>query len=139
MSFFDTLEIDRTIEQPRVEGEGAKRLLYMLKHAINGSPMALIDKSLDEGERWASVSPEWSDLLGYTVEDLNADDQSLFHPDDLAIVIQHGENDLAATYCVRIKKKGAGDGEGAYKLHSIDGMTVMLDGAHFRCYVVEKK
>jgi len=136
MSFFDTLELDRTIERPVVEGEGAKRLLYMLKHAINGSAMALMDTSL---ECWVSVSPEWVDLLGYTVEDLNTDDQDLFHPDDLDIVLQHGDNDLAATYCVRIKKKGAGGGTGAYKLHVIDGMTVLLDGSSFRCYMVEKK
>ena len=139
MSFFDTLEIDRRIETPVVEGEGAKRLLYMLKHAINGSAMALADKAMPEGQRWVSVSPEWIDLLGYSTDDLNADDQSMFHPDDLDMVIQHGENDLAATYGARIKPKGTGGGAGAYKLHSIDGMTVLLDGARFRCYVVEKK
>ena len=135
MSFFETLEIDRRLETPTVEGEGAKRLLYMLKHAINGSAMALTDKAMPVGQRWVSVSPEWIGLLGYSTDDMNADDQSLFHPDDLGIVIQHEQNDLAATYGARIKKKGSDN----YKLHSIDGMTVLLDGACFRCCVVEKK
>ena len=135
MSFFETLEIDRRVETPTVDGEGAKRLLYMLKHSINGSAMALVDRAVPEGQRWLAVSPEWMDLLGYSAEDLNLDSQSLFHPDDLDIVLQHGENDLAATYGVRIKKKGGS----TYKLHSIDGMTVLLDSSRIRCFIVKKK
>ena len=130
MTYFDDLVIDRTKELPSVDGEGARRLMYMLKHAINGGAMVLVD-----GGEVVSASSELTDLLGYTTGDLQGDWQSIFHPEDWEnVVLPHEQNNLAAPYGARIKKK---DKEN-FKWYAVEGLTVVLENRKFRCLIVEE-
>jgi len=136
MSYFDDLVIDVTKEKPIVSGdvEAAKRLLYLLKAALNGKAMALSDKSEAVGSRVVCVSPEWISLLGWTVEDLNADADQIWHPDDLAMIHEIGANDLAGPYSARMVKKGSSN----FKWYRIEGLSLVMDDRHFRCWTVER-
>ena len=136
MSYFDELVIDVKQEKPPIMGdvEAAKRLLYLLKAAMNGKAMALSDKSEPVSSRVVCVSPEWIDMLGWTVEDLNDDSGRIWHPDDLEMIIEIGKNDLAGPYSARMVEKGQ-DYHSA-KWYRIEGLTTMMDDRHFRCWIV---
>ena len=138
MSYFDDLVIDIKQEKPRVDGdvEAPKRLLYLLKAALNGSAMVLSDKSEPASSRVVCVSPEWLDLLGWTAQDLNDDPDQLFHPDDLEMIAVIGANDLAGPYSARMVEKGQ-DYHSA-KWYMIEGLSLLIDDRHFRCFIVEQ-
>lgn len=136
MSYFDELEVDVKQEKPIIAGdvEAARRMLYLLKAALNGKAMALADKSASAV--CVAVSPEWIELLGWTAEDLNDDPDQMWHPDDLEMIREIGENDLAGPYSARMIIKG--QDHHAAKWYRLEGLSFMLDDRLFRGWIVEE-
>lgn len=136
MAYFDELEIDIKQEKPIIAGdvEAARRLLYLIKAALNGKAMALADKNAVAV--CVAVSPEWIALLGWTAEDLNDDPDQMWHPDDLEMIREIGSNDLAGPYSARMIVKGQ-DYHSA-KWYRLEGLSFMMDDHLFRGWIVEE-
>ena len=135
MSYFTELVINRQEELPTVPGdnEAGKRILYILKHTMNGSMCLLLDTSEDIGFEVAAVSPEFTAALGYTKDDLNDDWNALWHPEDLNVVNAHNAAHLAAPFAARVVKKG--QNWNSAKWHKIDGLSWITSGRTFRAYI----
>jgi len=106
-NYFDGLEPDYTIEIAQAPSnlEGPRRLLYMLKHALNGIAMMLYDNTNVTSTEIVSISPEFTTLFGYDLEEiqsLGAD--NFFHPNDWFIAELHGDNNLCGYYSSRCKR-----------------------------------
>jgi len=136
VSYFDELEIDVKQEKPIIAGdvEAARRLLYLLKAALNGKAMALADKNATAV--CVAVSPEWVTLLGWTAADLNDDPDQMWHPDDLEMIREIGSNDLAGPYSARMIVKGQ-DYHSA-KWYRLEGLSFAMDDLLFRGWIVEE-
>ena len=131
MAYFDDLVIDYTVETANGGSnevaerlETMRRLLFMFKLAVNGSPVILSDK--DEGV--VAISPEFEDHFGWTLEEFQeVGPEDFFHADSVSIAQTHRENHLAAPYIARCYNKA---GQLAY--HQVQGLCVEFDGQHWR-------
>ena len=127
MGYFDDLVPDYTTEIPTSDPgsmETMRRLLFMLKLAINGDICALSDK---EGNV-VSLSPEFISNFQWTLEEFQAlGEGDFFHEDSAPIAYTHKENHLAAPYIARCYKKNE-----TLSYYQVQGLCVEFDGEHWR-------
>jgi len=135
--YFEELVPDYTIEVAELVAtdvgsiEAARRFLYLLKLACNGTAMIIRDS---EDDAVASVSPEFLELFGYTREEMDElEGSEFFHPDDLFMASIHGNYNLCSYYKARCRKKDT-----SYIECYVFGSSVKLDGYVWRVLAFEE-
>lgn len=134
--YFDELVPDYTVEiaESPINLEGTRRLLYMLKRALNGVAVMLYDNTNVVSTEIVAISPEFTTLFGYDLEEIQAlGATNFFHPNDWFIAELHGDNNLCGYYSSRCKKSND-----AYLQCYVQAASLSLDDFTWRILTFEQ-
>lgn len=131
--YFENLELDYTQEIPEEDSpETRKRLLYLVKLETNGTPVLLRHITTRPNETVA-VSPEFTQMTGWTLEDMqNMDASDLFPPASLSVELVHADNNLAAPWNGQVYRKN-----GSLLAIRVQGLSFQVDGKLWRATTFE--